>query len=171
MRIEAQKERRNFALEQIEELKIYAPIRGTVITWDLERLLNEKPVRWGETLLKIADEDQQWQLRFLAPEKSMGYVLEAANSNSEGLNGLSVDYFLSSRPEDKFATLIKVAGKATENDPRNGLGVRLICNVDPDQQLQRHGAQVTGDIDCGKRSIAFVWTHELIDTVRRHLVR
>lgn len=171
LRIEAQNEKRDFVLAEIEELVVHAPISGTVVTWDLQKLLHEKPVQWGETLLKIAAEDEKWELRFLAPEKSMGYVHEARNRQTVNANGLSVDYFFNSRPEDKFSTRTEVVGNATENDSKNGLGVRVICEIDPKQELQRHGAQVTGDIHCGKRSVAFIWTHELIDTIRRHLVR
>lgn len=169
-KIQAQQDARDFALKEMHKLKVVAPIDGTIITWDAKRLLHEKPVRWGETLLKVADEKQQWQLQFLAPEKSMGYVLEAANKNEQGINGLNVEYFFSSRPNQQFKVNIADAGNATERDVSDTLGVRIICDVSPEQNLQRHGAEVTGDIHCGKRSIAFVWTHELVDAVRRHLV-
>ena len=169
-KIQAQRDKRDFALKQMKDLKIAAPIDGTVVTWDVKKLLNEKPVRWGESLLKVADENQKWQLQFLAPEKSMGYILEAAEQNESGIEGLNVEYFFSSRPQQKFEVKVADSGTSTEESASEGLGVRLICNVAPEQQLQRHGAQVTGDVQCGKRSIAFVWTHELVDAIRRHLV-
>ena len=136
----------------------------------MQKLLFERPVHWGDTLLKVADENQQWQLQFLAPEKSMGYVLDAAKADDQGIRGLNVEYFFSSRPDQQYEAKISDAGKSTERDVSNALGVRVICEVAPEQNLQRHGAQVTGDIYCGKRSVAFVWTHELVDAIRRHLV-
>ena len=169
-KIQAQADKRDFAIKQMSDLKVEAPIDGTVVTWDVKKLLNEKPVRWGESLLKVADENQQWQLRFLAPEKSMGYILEAAQHNQQGIEGLKVDYFFSSRPEQKFEVTVAEAGKSTEKSKSEELGVRLVCNVAPEQKLQRHGAQVTGDVQCGRRSIAFVWTHEIVDAIRRQLV-
>ena len=169
-KIEAQQDARNFALREMEKLTVVSPIQGTVVTWNAKKLLSEKPVRWGDSLLRIADENQQWQLQFSAPEKSMGYVLDAAERNENGIHGLSVKYFFSSRPDRRYTAKILDAGKSTEMDASETLGVRVICNAAPDQNLRRHGAQVTGDIHCGKRSLAFVWTQELVDAIRRQLV-
>ena len=169
-KIQAQTDKRDFALQQMKDLKVVAPIDGTIVTWDVKKLLHEKPVRWGESLMKVADENQQWQLQFLAPEKSVGYILKAAEHNQNGIRELSVEYFFNSRPQQTFEVSVADVGKSTEQSVSDGLGVRLICSVAPEQQLQRHGAQVTGDVQCGKRSIAFVWTRELVDAIGRHLV-
>jgi len=100
----------------------------------------------------------------------MGYILDAAEENTHGIEGLNVEYFFGSRPNQSFEVAISNAGKSTEIGRAHELGVRIICGVSPEQELQRHGAQVTGDVQCGKRSIAFVWTHELVDAIRRHFV-
>jgi len=36
--------------------------------------------------------------------------------------------------------------------------------------VRRHGAKVIADVHCGRRSIGYVWFHELVDSLRRRFV-
>jgi hypothetical protein len=171
-------DKQSYVQRRIDELSIYAPIAGKVVTWNVKKLLQEKPVRWGDPLLKIADEASDWELRFKASEKKIGYVLQA-NSNQNktaspadpsALTPMKVIYFFQSNPEQKFSTVIRSAASSTELDTEVGPSVAVYCDVDDEQQLKRHGAKVVGDVVCGKRSIAYVWTYELMDAIRRQFV-
>ena len=161
-------DKRDYTLRRIEELKIYSPIAGRIVTWNVNKLLREKPVRWGDPLIRIADEEGDWELRFKASEKKIGYINSAADDN--GLTGLNVEYFFQSNPDLKFSTTIATASDSTEVDAEIGPSVAVNCDIDPSQALKRHGAKVTGDVFCGRRSIAYVWSYELMDAIRRRFV-
>ncbi len=162
-------DKQSFVQRRINELSIHAPITGRVVTWNVQKMLTEKPVRWGDPLLKIADENSQWELQLKASEKKIGYVL-AAQTGLELPNDVRVEYFFQSNPDLKFETTIRETADSTEMDPEFGPSVVVLCDVDPQQQLKRHGAKVVADVYCGERSIAYVWTYELVDAIRRQFV-
>ncbi|MEM9943307.1 MAG: biotin/lipoyl-binding protein [Planctomycetota bacterium] len=168
--IRSYEQKKEYAAKQMEELKIHANMDGTVVTWGVQNVLRQKPVNWGDPLLKIADETGGWELRFHAPETKIGYLEEASQDPSQSLNDLEVEYFFQANPDKQFRVSISETAKSTENDPEYGANVKIRCPVSPDQQLKRHGAKVVGDVDCGQRSLFFVWTYELVDTIRRQFV-
>ncbi len=168
--ISSYEDKRDYTQRRIDELKIYSPIAGRIVTWNVEKLLREKPVRWGDPLLKVADESGDWELKFKAAEKKIGYILNASNSQPGSLADLNVEYFFESNPDQKFSTSIENISSSTEIDAEVGPSVAVNCEIDPKQTLKRHGAKVVGDVVCGRRPIAFVWTYELVDAVRRQFV-
>ena len=167
--IQAKKEEHEFSLRRIKELEVLAPIDGKVVTWQAKRKLIGKPIRWGDSLMKLADENSDWELRFNADEKKVGYILDAIR-NHERPEDVSVSYFLHSDPKQKYSTRIRQIGNSTEMKSDVGHAVSIDATVSDEQLIRRHGAQVSGDIDCGKRSIAYVWTYEVIDAIRRKFV-
>lgn len=160
-------EKRDFINGQLAELKIHAPITGTVVTWDVRQVLRRKPVHWGDPLLKLADEESQWELRLQAPENKIAYILEAARRQDEAL---TVKYFYNANPNERFESAIKTMANSTETDAEIGPSVAIVCDIDPAQSKQLHGAKVVVDVVCGRRSIGYLWTYEIIDTVKRQFV-
>jgi hypothetical protein len=63
--------------ERSKELTVYSPTRGQVITWDLRKLLELRPVQRGQRLLQVAQTDGPWQLELHMPEDRMGHVVRA----------------------------------------------------------------------------------------------
>ncbi len=62
---------------RIESLEVKAPISGTVATFQIEQLLQNRPVRRGEVLLEIKDDGGIWQLELDIEEKRMGHLFDA----------------------------------------------------------------------------------------------
>jgi hypothetical protein len=168
--INANEDKREHASRRIDELKIFSPISGRVVTWNVKKLLHEKPVRWGDPLLKVADEQSEWELRFKASEKKIGYILEATHGMQDRPGEPKVEYFFQSNPDQKYWTSIKKMAESTEMDSEVGPSVAIDCEIDPHQVLKRHGAKVVGDVICGKRSVGYVWTYEMVDAIRRQFV-
>ena len=44
------------------------------------------------------------------------------------------------------------------------------CPVAATQTVRRHGAKVVGDVACGRRSLAYLWTYQLVDALKRQFV-
>ena len=152
--------------EQQNELNVTSPIAGSVTTWKVEELLMNKPVRWGDSLMNVANEAGPWQLRFLVPERRIGYILTAQQEKA----GWDLEFFFESNPGQRFATQISEIGKSTEQDKVLGPVAIVFCPAPDGDYVRRHGARVIAKVNCGRKSIAYVWSRELIDSVRRRFV-
>jgi multidrug efflux pump subunit AcrA (membrane-fusion protein) len=62
---------------RIASLDVKAPISGTVATFQIEQLLQNRPVRRGEVLLEIKNDGGIWQLELEVEEKRMGHLFDA----------------------------------------------------------------------------------------------
>ena len=156
-----------FLKSQLAKLEIHSPITGTVVTWNVQQSLDRRPVKWGDPLMKLADEESQWELRLKAPENKVAYILEA---NDRQDDSLAVDYFFKSRPNEKYQSKIEEVAPSTEPDEEFGPSVAIRCLIDEKQVNRRHGAKVFADVRCGRKSIGYVWTYELVDTLKRRFV-
>jgi hypothetical protein len=60
-----------------KELDIKSPLRGIVVTWDLQnRLPIGRPVQRGQVLMRVANPDGPWQLELRMPEQRMGHIVK-----------------------------------------------------------------------------------------------
>jgi len=176
-------------LNRAEELKILekrktdlrrlSPIRGTVTTWDVKKVLNARPVVTGQVLMTIADPDGPWEIEVLMPEKRMRYLDYAfqneSKKDSEGNDYLDVEIILMTAPENKYMGKLYPPGigRRAELDPEDGAVVKLRCKPNDDALLQisrRPGARVMADVKCGKRSVAFICFYEVVEWVRANVL-
>ncbi len=86
---------------------------------------------------------------------------------------LPVEYILSTNPAATHTgklTPDAVEARA-ELDPEEGAIVKLRVQLESmDGVSRRPGAEVIGDVNCGKRSAAFVWFHEVVEWVQANLL-
>jgi hypothetical protein len=122
--------------------------------------------------MEIADPDGPWELEVRMPESRMGYVSEAWKA-SDGK--LKVDFILATHPANKLEGWVAEIEPSAE--VRGDEGNTVLVRVDFDQQMLRDtfsepkiGAGVTAKIHCGRRSIAFVWLHDLLDFIRAKIL-
>jgi len=144
---------------RMKELEIRSPIDGKVITWDVRNLLTNRPVQPGHLLLTVARTDSEWELLVQMPENRMGHVLAAYRQAAEPM---SVTFMLTSEPGRSYqGTLVDVHGRA-EQDPERGSFVPLKVRFDKSQVSHlRPGAEATAKVHCGRRSLGFVWLHDV----------
>lgn len=160
-------EQQRFFIKQMAELRIVSPIDGQVTTWQAKENLTKRPVRWGDPLLKVADLGGAWELVFRVPERRIGYILEKQASSS---GPVEMDFFLDSNPAKKYRVPIVSIDQSAIHDQELGTVTLIRCIAPSDLLTKRQGAVVSGDVDCGKRSVWFVWTREMFDSVRRRFV-
>lgn len=164
--IEGLKAEQKVLEKQQTELQHVSPIRGHVLTWDAEQLLESRPVNRGDRLLEVADVNGPWVLEIRVPDKNIGYVNDARRELQPELD---VSFVLAMDPKETFTgTVTKVASDArTHGD--EGPTVLVTVEIDRDTIPNKHlrpGATVIPNIHCGERSIGFVWFHELIFALR-----
>ena len=154
------------------KLTVRSPIAGEVITWDVDRLLKERPVTTGNLLMTVVDCDQEWELEVYMEEKRMGHINQARKRMGEELD---VTYIVATNPHEEFK------GKVVEIEPgyeaTEEYGHTATMRVDIDEtdlkdRLQgiRPEATVTAKVNCGRRAIGFVWLHELFEWFQKKVI-
>ena len=163
------KEKEKFLKQQVSELLILSPIDGQVTTWEARENLTARPVRWGDPVLNVAQLDGDWNVIFRVPERRIGYIL-ARDQEREPDESLELEFFLESDPGTKYLVPVTAIDRSAIVDPELGPVTILKCELPVELKNKRQGATVSGDVDCGRKSIWFVWTREMFDAMRRRFV-
>jgi multidrug efflux pump subunit AcrA (membrane-fusion protein) len=156
--------------EREERLTILAPANGTVATFQPEELLKGRPVRRGERLLEVMNEQGPWRLELEVPEHRMGHVLGALGRAAD--HSLSVEYVPATAVELTLPATLREenVGTRTEISEKEGSVVVVQAAINPDLLPGRRiGAEVIAKIDCGERSLFYVLFGDVVEFVQRHV--
>jgi multidrug resistance efflux pump len=158
--------------QQMDKLTIRAPFDGQVVEWNLHEKLMDRPVTSGQALMEVADPKGDWELELQMPESKMGYVTQAWNETG---GKLPVQFILATHPGDKLEGWVEKIDPSAE--VRGEDGNTVLMRVGFDQATLREtfpepkiGAGVTAKVNCGRRSFAYVWLHDLVDFVRAKIL-
>jgi multidrug efflux pump subunit AcrA (membrane-fusion protein) len=153
-----------------EQLLVTSPISGRVLTWDVGQQLAARPVERGEVLVTVADLSSPWQLELAVPDDRIGYVLAA---RQELRPDLPVKFRLGSEERTthagKIAEVCQTADLPEEKGARPKPTVLTKVNLDATDSLAslgnelRPGVSARAQIECGRRSIGYVWLHDVWD--------
>jgi multidrug efflux pump subunit AcrA (membrane-fusion protein) len=152
--------------QQRDELVVRSPIAGQVVTWDLEQLLSDRPVQRGQLLLNVADLDGSWVAELEVPDDHIGHVLNA----TEHRRSLTATFQLATnRGVDYQGEIRRISSRTETSDDQRPI-VRVTVDVDEKNLPElRPGATILAKIHCGRRTLAFVWFHEVVEAVLRWL--
>jgi multidrug efflux pump subunit AcrA (membrane-fusion protein) len=152
-----------------EALTLRSPRTGQVITRDVQSLLESRPVERGQSLLTIADLASGWELRADVPQRQIGHVV-AALADSKGPVGASyrlagdvAEIYSGHVVEISSVAPIDAEGLRDEAAP---VTVRISVDGDP-PPAARPGMTATVRIDCGQRTLGYVWLHDVGATLYR----
>ena len=138
---------------QLVRGRVQAPFDGVIIKGDLSQSLGA-PVRKGEVLLTIAASDK-FRLLMEVDERDIGSI--AAGQNGSVALGALSDRALRFRVE-------RVTPVATAREGRNFFEVEGALEDTP--PVLRPGLQGVAKIEAGRRPLAWIWTHRLIEGLR-----
>ncbi len=160
-------QQRDLLQKREDELTLKSPIAGQVLDWEVDEVLATRPVTRGELLMKVADVDGPWMLELELPDKRTYHVLNAQES---GKQPLAVRFQLVNEPGKTYAgQLSSTAAIVDVDEDADEPFVPLEAEFDKSAIPHlRHGLSVVGRIECGRRSLAYVWTYQLLETVRRY---
>jgi multidrug efflux pump subunit AcrA (membrane-fusion protein) len=150
------------------ECEVRSPIDGEVLTWNVNQLLDDRPVTRGQTLLTIGDLTGPWKVDVRIPDRQAGHVLAAQEAQPDV--PLEVSCLLAMNPRDRFSGTLAKLGMRSETTPSERPYVEATVDFDRSAVEQcTAGAGVRASIHCGRRSVGYVWLHDLYDTVRTWL--
>lgn len=172
-RLQSLQEEQTLLEQQIAALTIRAPIAGVVYQRHLQERLAGRPVQRGQLLLEVVQPSGPWRLELQIPETDIGYVAVSgvtdAASQSEPVqqDPRGVEFCFPSQPDQTWQTTLEHLDSAChlENGSLTCLATARLPEV-PSQWL-RPGGAVTARIDCGRRSLGFVWFREVLEFWRR----
>jgi hypothetical protein len=150
-------------------LRVRAPMKGQVLTWDLDQLLAARPVQRGQTLLTVADVDGPWELELTIPDDQIGHVLEAQAASDRPLE---VTFILATDPGVTYDGRIERVAFTTEEKPgaeRPSVTVRVDFDASRIKG-KRPGASAIAKVHCGRASLGYVWLHELFEAVQSRIL-
>jgi len=139
-----------------------------VLTWELADNLRQRPVTRGDVLLSVADPAGPWELEVEMPENRIGHIAEAQQAIEQAL---PVQYVLNNDPTQTLRGTVSELHSAAEVSGE--LGNRVLIRVDVDRQDVAHvrpGTEVVAKVYCGRRSLGYVWLHEVMAFVRKKIL-
>ncbi len=162
--LDSQEQQLQLIDSQLAALEIPSPITGRVLTWDVEELLNGRPVSRGQLLLRVADVNGPWELRLLVRDHDIGHVLRAEQGSSDRL---PVVFALATDPGVPYQGTVQRVAKTTTLDQNRQPVVEVIVQFDRTAVNElRPGADAIGKIQCGKRSLGYVWLREVMEVLQ-----
>jgi multidrug efflux pump subunit AcrA (membrane-fusion protein) len=161
--LESQKQQLRLLHQERAKLVVRSPASGNVLTWNLDVLLQDRPVQRGEVLVSVANLAGEWTAELHVPDNRIGYLLEAQSQHSGPLN---ISFELATDRGNPYHGTVRQIASRTELNESNRPIVRVTMDVDEDARaVLRPGATVFAKVHCGRRSIGYVWFHDLIDAL------
>ena len=167
-RLKSLREQQALLKKQQDALTLKSPLAGEVLTWDFQEKLLTRPVQRGQRLLTVANLRGPWILKMQIPDSEIGHILEAQRRSP---NPLNVSFLLITDTDQTHqGTIEKIA--ATAEPGEDGIPtVQITVKLDHESiKGLRPGASVLPQVDCGTRSLGYVWLRRLIETVQREVL-
>lgn len=159
-------EQRSLIKREIDRLELRSPMEGTIIGWQMETVLENRPVKRGDMLMRIAKLDHEWQIETRVADWELGYVLDAISSSMSSNEKLFIEYTLASDAGNRGKGHFVHSSNSLFTQPD---GQFLSVLIAPDSPIEnpRMGASVTVSIPCGRHPRWFVWSRSIIDAAYR----
>lgn len=151
-----------------DKLSVKSKLAGTVLTHSTEEQLIGRPFKRGDKLLEVADTNGQWIVELRMPDDRIGHVLRA---QSQLRDDLKVTCVLSTDASRSFTGRILEVARSTEIDSEKGQTVLIKVEIDAEAtpEFLRTRAKVVGKVHCGRRSLGYVWFHQVGEFLQKNV--
>ncbi len=166
--IEGLQRQRSLLERRREELHIRSPMDGRLLTWNAQELLQSRPVARGQVLLTVADLAGPWIVELEIPDDRIADVAGALKSADSQLRAR---FILATAPETRYTgTVEKVAPATDVRGDRPTVAAIVVPENQEAMRALRPGASVVAKIECGRRSLLYVWSRGLLRTIRSRVL-
>lgn len=147
-------------------LTIRSPLEGIVSTWQVEQLLENRPVQRGQQLLSVVELEAGWKIELETPDDRLGILREALNADNKEL---IVEYQLASEPDRiREGTLSQLSSVVEQPEEENRRPYALaevkaseLDEIANASDIPLVGISVTAEVHCGKKSFAEVALYDV----------
>ena len=150
--------------EREAALTVRSPIAGRIVTWDVKRTLERRPVGVGQVLMTVAAEGTDYEVELYMPERRVKHLTAYRNRVKERdpSADLDVDFILMTDPGVYYKGKIAEVNPAAEPHEEHGNMVRIKVMPDASNPIKspRPGTTVTADVHCGKAPFIYSMLHE-----------
>jgi len=145
--------------------QVTSPLEGQVLSWDPVTSLQGRPVERGQVLLTVGNVAGPWIIEARVRERDLNELRSAQQRQPAGLAVRIASVTDSGRD---YAGTVRELARVTDIDERGDQTVRVLIDLTetPPDDL-RPGASVLPKIQCGPRSVGYVWLRDLWHTVQR----
>lgn len=165
LRIEGLKRQREMLAAEAKKLVVHSQIPGRVIGGNLSQTLTQKPVRTGDYLFRLVNEDGAWHLELSLPERELGHIERALIASS---GKLPMRFSILGMPGKSYAASIVSIRSAVQLNESQGSVAELLADVeDHDLADVPVGSQVLARIDTGFQPWWFVLARPIIESLQR----
>ena len=159
--------------DRLDRLIVRAPITGIVTTFQIQQLLENRPVKRGDLLLQVMDDTGDWQLELEISEHRVGRILKAQNlREKQGLDShLAIEYRLLTSPERGYKATLKSLATRTVTAEADGSVLEARATLDTGEELPKRaiGAQVRARIGCGPSNLGDVLFGDVVEFIQKYL--
>jgi multidrug efflux pump subunit AcrA (membrane-fusion protein) len=150
------------------ESEVRSPIEGEVLTWNVRQLVEDRPVGRGQVLMTIGDLSGPWRLELRIPEQQAGYVVAAQQTQPD--EPLGVSCVLATNAGRSLQGRLVRLGMRSESTDSDFPFMEASVDVErPAVDQYTAGVGARARIRCGRRCVAYVWLHGLVNKMRMWL--
>ena len=156
-----------------KDLEVRSTLDGVIVTWQVRDRLLLRPVEKGQVLMSVADKTGPWELEVQMPDDRLGHVNRAALAAQKAGRELTVDYILATDPGTRHQGVVREIHEQAEVRGEEGNTVLVRVMIDPERHEKEElgtGASVTARIACGKRSLGYVWFHDVLSFIQTQIL-
>jgi multidrug efflux pump subunit AcrA (membrane-fusion protein) len=151
-----------------QELEIRSPVAGVVLTREVHSLLASRPVERGQSLLTVADVSAGWELIAEVPQRRLGRLLDAQADGQSPPVTFRLAGDVAGRHEGRVSQVEAVAALDAVGLLDDAPPVRVhVATVGPPPAEARPGMSARVRIECGRRSLGYVWLSDAAATLYR----
>lgn len=146
-------------------LRVSSPLSGAVLTWDVSSLLLGRPVERGQILLTVGDVDGPWLIEARLRERDLSELPSTTDGTPPSI---AVRFTPAAQSGQTYHGRVTEIANVAEVNERGETTVRVTIALDqPPEAALRPGTTVLPRLDCGRRSLGYVWLRELWHALRR----
>ena len=167
MELNSLKEQRRIFVQRQEALAITSPLAGNVMTWEVRKRLQNRPVGVVDQLLEVANVDGRWTLELDLPDRKVGHFMKRWKKAQEEDEPVEVEFILAAEPGTTHRGQVKSVGTSTEMNAENEQHLKIRVDIEIEGiDIRQSRSGVSAKIHCGNSSLGYAWFHPVKEFIQ-----
>jgi biotin carboxyl carrier protein len=160
VQLESLEEQKRIFAERQNAMVVASPLAGQVMTWEVRKRLQNRPVGVVDQLMEIANVDGRWTLELDLPDRKVGHFMKRWKAAQSEDKPVEVEFILAAEPGVTHRGEVQSVGTTTEVNAANEHHLKILVDIDIEGiNIRQSRSGVAAKIDCGHASLGYVWFH------------